>query len=147
MSIEQNVRPLAAAAHARQRMDNRDEEGIRIDFEAENIRTHIAEGDEVCGDLKCGAGARISGLVHGSVTCPNGSIVVDKTGRVMGALVATGKIFVDGVVGEEGASVTISTPGLVALMNNAIVNADIQYGKLATYGDMTHNGNSRKLAA
>ena len=57
-------------------------------------------------------------------------------------------MFIDGKVGVEsgdGNRSKVTSPGVVALMNNAVVNADIEYGKLATYGDMTHNGNSRKI--
>jgi cytoskeletal protein CcmA (bactofilin family) len=143
--MEPNVLPIAVASQSRSRMDARHDEDAVVDYAAENIRTHIAEGDEVVGELKCSAGVRISGLVNGGINCPNGTIVIDKTGRVMGPMTASGKILIDGTVGGDNSSVSISTPGLVALMNNAVVNADIQYGKLATYGDMTHNGSSRKL--
>ncbi len=120
---------------------------IKIDLDAEKVRSHIAEGDEFVGELKCRTGIRISGVVRGSVNCETGAVVLESTGHVTGSIKGQEKIFLDGKVGEEGGqdAVKVSTPGLIVLMNNSVVNADIEYGKMATYGDMTHNGNSRKI--
>lgn len=121
---------------------------FNIDLDAEKVRSHIAEGDEFNGDLKCRTGIRISGVVRGSVTCESGAVVVEQTGHVTGSIRGNEKVFIDGKVGEEGSqgdAVTITTPGLISLMDNAVVNANIEYGKLATYGDMNFNGSSRKI--
>ena len=126
-----------------------DAEGvIDIDFEAEKVKSFLAEGDEFIGELKCATGIRISGKVSGSVICKTGAIVLEKTGVVTGSIQGSDKIFIDGTVGSaEGAErVKIISTGLITLMNHCVANADIEYGKLATYGDMTHNGSCKKLA-
>jgi|ERR1035437_163406 cytoskeletal protein CcmA (bactofilin family) len=134
-------------AHLRQVDTDENSPQITIDMDAEKVRSHIAEGDEFVGDMNCKTGVRISGTVRGSVKCETGAVVLESTGHVTGSIVGQDKIFIDGKVGnEEGDPGTkITSPGLITLMTNAIVNADIEYGKMATYGDMTHNGNSRKI--
>lgn len=120
---------------------------IQIDLDKEKVRSHIAEGDEFIGDLKCATGVRISGKVQGSVTCATGAVVIEKSGFVSGSISGQEKVFIDGRVGAEDSQekVKITSPGMIVLMNDANVNADLEYGKLATYGDMTHNGSSRKI--
>lgn len=120
---------------------------FHIDLDAEKVRSHIADGDEFIGDLNCRTGIRISGVVRGSVSCESGAVVVEQTGHVTGSIRGNDKVFIDGKVGEEGGQgeVKIITPGLISLMDNAVVNANIEYGKMATYGDMIFNGSSRKI--
>lgn len=122
---------------------------LHIDLDKEKVRSFLAEGDEVTGDLRCSTGICVAGTVRGSVHCETGAIVIEKSGHVTGSLSGTEKILIDGRVncadGQQTGSVQITTPGLVALFNHAIVNADIEYGKLATYDDMTHNGRCRKM--
>lgn len=118
---------------------------LEIDREEMKIGTHIAAGDEFTGTLKCKTGILVSGVIRGDVACESGAIVIEKGGLVTGSLTGAEQILVDGRVGEsEDAQTKITTPGLVALFDSAVVNGTIEYGKLATYGDMTHNGTSRK---
>lgn len=120
---------------------------INIDLEHEKVRSHIAHGDEFVGNLNCSAGVRISGTIRGDVTCATGAVVVESGGLVTGSVNGKENIFINGRVGEDGgdAAVKVCTPGLITLMDEAVVHANIEYGRLATYGDMTHNGTCRKI--
>lgn len=123
--------------------------GVKLDLDAEKIRSFIADGDEIQGNLVCKTGICISGTINGDVTCESGAIVVLASGRVKGNLTGKEKVIIDGGVGDSNSldqnPTRITTPGMVVLQTNAVVNANIEYGKLATYGDMTHNGSSRKI--
>ena len=94
---------------------------------------------------------RVAGIVRGAIACAAGAVVIEKTAHVTGSITGREKIFIDGTINGQGAeggeAVKISSPGLIALFNHAVVNADIEYGKLATYDDMTHNGSSKKMTA
>jgi len=122
---------------------------LTVDLAQENVRSYVAEGDEFQGDLHCQGGVRIAGRVSGSVHCGSGTVVIEKTAQVDGSVTGGDKVLIDGLVGTPNTQLPIKVfcPGLVALFNHAVVHADIEYGKLATYDDMTHNGHSRKLQA
>ncbi|ABD72001.1 hypothetical protein Rfer_4315 (plasmid) [Rhodoferax ferrireducens T118] len=147
MNSSHNISDITAATPRYPMVGAEESPAIKIDLEAEKVHSHIAEGDEFIGELKCRTGIRICGVVRGSVNCETGAVVLESTGHVTGSIKGQEKIFLDGKVGEEGGqdAVKVSTPGLIVLMNSSVVNADIEYGKMATYGDMTHNGNSRKI--
>lgn len=122
---------------------------LKLDPDKEQVRSVIAEGEEVQGNLVFKSGVRIAGVVRGDVTCASGTIVIEKTGHVTGNVTGSDRILIDGKVNGEGASdkVQVKSPGLIALFNHANVNADIHYGKLSTYDDMTHNGTSQKITS
>ena len=124
---------------------------LSLDLEAEKVRSFVAEGDEFVGDLHCQFGVRVAGIVRGAIACAAGAVVIERTAQVSGSITGREKIFIDGTINgqgvEGGETVKISSPGLIALFNHAVVNADIEYGKLATYDDMTHNGSSKKMTA
>lgn len=111
-----------------------------------NVRSHLAEGDEFIGELRCKTGIRISGKVTGSVSCESGAVVVEKTAHVTGSITAKDQVFIDGRVGDEGNTpVEIQSPGLVALLNNSNIVGNVTYGKLSTYGEMSINGSVSKM--
>jgi cytoskeletal protein CcmA (bactofilin family) len=118
-----------------------------INIDPKEVRSLLAEGDEFIGDVKAACGIRVAGKITGNLESRSGVIVIEKTGVVTGSVRGSDRVYVDGRVGEEGQAVQIHSPGTVTLMGNCIVNADIEYGRLATLGDMTHNGSSRKIKA
>lgn len=119
---------------------------LTVNLVEHNVRSHIADGDEFVGELRCKTGIRISGKVSGSVSCESGAVVVEKTAHVTGSITAKDHVFIDGRVGDEGtAPVEIQSAGLVALLNNANIVGNVTYGKLATYGEMTINGSVSKM--
>jgi len=122
---------------------------LKLDPDKEQVRSVIAEGEEVHGNLIFKTGVRIAGVVRGDVTCASGTIVIEKSGHVTGNVTGSERILIDGKVNAEGSGgkVQVKSPGLIALFNNANVNADLHYGKLSTYDDMTHNGTSQKITS
>ncbi len=127
---------------------------VHLDLEGELVRSYIADGDVVEGNLVLRTGVRIAGVVRGNVRCESGAIVVEQSGVVHGSLSGEGRILVDGTVNPDGSmgegsasAVQIRSPGMIAFFNNARVNADVEYGRLLTLDAMEHNGFSKRLAA
>ena len=124
------------------------EQKMSVDLSELKLGTHIAMGDTITGELTCSAGVRVSGKVIGSITCNSGAIVIDQSGVVTGSVNAKEEIFIDGAVGSNdgtGGS-RVCSPGLVTLCPNAVVTADVEYGRLVTYGESTLNGTLRKIS-
>lgn len=117
-------------------------------LEGADFSTHIGAGDEFTGEFKVSKGIRVSGTINGSITSAGGLIYIEKGAHVTGSVTGTDAIIIDGKVGSDGGSdqVKVSTPGLLVLQNDANVTADIEWGKLSTYGDMSHNGHSKKIS-
>jgi hypothetical protein len=90
----------------------------------------------------------VKGVVRGSVICQGGTVLIENGGHVTGSIESKGSIFINGQVGTSGEiepRVRIATTGGVFLMDTAVVHADIEYGKLGTFGDMELNGVARKI--
>jgi len=125
---------------------------LKIDQEEERIRSYLADGEVVEGNLRLKNGIRIAGTVTGRVDCENGTVVVEKTGVVSGGISTPSRIIVDGIVGDPEKSECINqdapsirTPGLLAVLNNGKVFGCYQYGRIATYDDATLEGLGKKL--
>ncbi len=145
--------PRPEAAPAMQAADVGDVmQRLKIDHEEERIRSFLAEGEVVEGNLRLKNGIRIAGTVTGRVDCENGTVVVEKTGVVTGGISTPSRIIVDGVVGDpeksectDKDSPSIRTPGLLAVLNNGKVFGCYQYGRIATYDDATLEGMGKKI--
>lgn len=130
------------------------EQTFEIQDEAEGIRSYLAEGEVVEGNLRLKSGIRIAGTITGRVSCETGSVIVEKTGVVLGGIEGNDKIIVDGTVGSEDriectdqSEPSIRTPGLLAVMGTGKVYGCYQYGRIATYDDATLEGMGKKLRA
>lgn len=125
------------------------EQTFTIDDEAEGIRSYLAPGEVIEGNLRLKAGIRIAGEVTGRVHCESGTVVVEKTAVVGGGIEASDKIIVDGQVGQESnveaSDPVIRTPGLLAVMGTGKVYGGYHYGRIATYDDATLEGMGRKI--
>ncbi len=128
------------------------EQTFKINDEEERIRSYLAEGEVIEGNLRLKSGIRIAGTVTGRVQCESGSVIVEKTGAVIGGIEGNDKIIVDGVVGDESriectdqSQPSIRTPGLLAVMGTGRVYGCYQYGRIATYDDATLEGMGKKL--
>lgn len=127
---------------------------LTVDDEAEGIRSYIADGDVIEGNLLLKSGLRIAGRITGRVLSESGSVIVEKTGVVDGGIEANGRIIVDGQVGDperaectDQASPAIRTPGLFAVLGEGKVYGCYQYGRIATYDDATIEGMGKKIRA
>lgn len=127
-------------------------QSLKIDHEEERIRSFLADGEVVEGNLRLKNGIRIAGTVTGRVDCENGTVIVEKTGIVSGGISTPSRIIVDGTVGDPEKSEctnqdapSIRTPGLLAVLNNGKVFGCYQYGRIATYDDATLEGLGKKI--
>jgi hypothetical protein len=125
---------------------------LSVDDEAEGIRSYIADGDVIEGNLLLKSGLRIAGRITGRVLSESGSVIVEKTGVVDGGIEANGRIIVDGQVGDpeksectDQSAPAIRTPGLFAVLGEGKVYGCYQYGRIATYDDATVEGMGKKL--
>lgn len=126
---------------------------VEVNDAAEGIRTYIAEGDVIEGDLRLKtSGLRLAGHVKGRIYCEKGSVIVESTGVVDGGIEAEGRVIVDGQVGHQnnientGATrLIIRTPGLLAVLGNGKVYGNYHYGRIACYDDATIEGMGRKV--
>lgn len=128
------------------------EQTFEVDDEAESIRSYLAEGEVVEGNLRLKSGIRVAGTVTGRIHCETGAVIVEKTGIVEGGIEGNDKIIVDGTVGREDAiectdvsQAAIRTPSLLAVMGTGRVYGCYQYGRIATYDDATIEGMGKKL--
>ncbi len=128
------------------------EQTFEIDDDAEGIRSYLADGEVIDGSLRLKNGIRIAGTVTGRVHCEKGSVIVERTGTVSGGVEASGKIIVDGQVGDEkrvassdDSEPAVRTPGLLAVMGTGRVYGCYQYGRIATYDDATIEGMGKKI--
>jgi len=127
-------------------------QALKIDHEEERIRSFLADGEVVEGNLRLKNGIRIAGTVTGRVDCENGTVIVEKTGVVSGGISTPSRIIVDGTVGDpeksectDKDSPSVRTPGLLAVLNNGKVFGCYQYGRIATYDDATLEGLGKKI--
>lgn len=125
------------------------EQTFTIDDEKEGIRSYLAEGEVIEGNLRLKNGIRIAGEITGRVHCESGAVIVERTAVVGGGIEANDKIIVDGQVGQESAiessDPVIRTPGLLAVMGTGRVYGSYHYGRIATYDDATLEGMGRKI--
>ena len=108
---------------------------LKVDQAAENIMTYIAEGDVITGTLAVKGGARIAGMVTGSLICSDGSAVIEDTGVVNGSVSATKRVIIAGKVGhgEDDSTKDVSCPEDVIILGTGKVAGNVYYGNLATY--------------
>ena len=103
---------------------------------SENIRSLIASGMFVKGQIETKEGIKIDGTVEGSVKVTGeGSIVVDESGKVIGDLIAsraiilgcvTGNIFCDQVVVYSLARITGDIKyGAIKIADGALINGSL----------------------
>lgn len=125
---------------------------VEIDREAENIRSHLAEGEVVEGTLRLKSGISVAGTVTGEIHCETGTVVVEKTGVVNGGVRSSGNIIVDGQVGSpEKAEANdpehpaIHTKAALIVLSSGRVYGRHEYGRIATYDDATLEGMGKKI--
>lgn len=151
MARAMGVSPAAPARAAQSEAEPKEHTFV-IDDEAENIRSYLAEGETIEGNLRLKYGIRVAGVIDGRVQVANGTVIVEKTGVVTGGIEANNRIIVDGTVGSEEriectdqSQPTIRTPGLLAVMGTGRVLGCYQYGRIATYDDATLEGMGKKF--
>lgn len=127
---------------------------LEVDEDAEGIRSYLAPGEVIEGNIRLKSGIRIAGEITGRVLCETGTVLVESTGVVGGGITASSRIIVDGVVGNpehsectDRSEPAIHTPGLLAVLNNGKVYGCYSYGRIATYDDATVEGLGKKIKA
>ncbi len=113
---------------------------LEVDQTGENLKSFLAPGDVVKGDLEVAGGARIAGQITGSLVCQNGSAIVEETGVIGGEVKASMRIINAGQIGTSEAPSGASCPGQVIVLGEGCIEGDVTYGKLITYDNGSFNG-------
>ncbi len=122
---------------------------LKVDQVAENIKSFLAEGDVINGDLEVKGGARIDGHVRGSLICRDGSAIVSESGTVDGSIMATKRVIVAGRVGqgEKASGSCVECPGDVITLGNGVIESAVTYGNVCTYDNSQITGKITRYVA
>lgn len=109
-----------------------------------SIKTLIAQGTHVNGDLKFEDGLRVDGEVHGAIqaNCDSGSLLVISEGAV-----AEGGLKADHVIINGTVKGPVEARELLELQSNARIEGDVQYVALEMHQGATILGQLRPLAS
>jgi cytoskeletal protein CcmA (bactofilin family) len=113
---------------------------LQVDQKTENLKSFLAPGDVVKGDLEVAGGARIAGEVTGSLICQDGSAIVEETGVIGGEVKATMRIINAGRIGTSEAPSGASCPGQIIVLGEGCIEGDVTYGQLVTYDSGSFTG-------
>ena len=89
----------------------------------------VPAGALIRGYLRCGA-LLLAGDVVGNIHCTGGPVVIRSGASLKGRLVASGDVYVCGIVGESGGGAVITTRGKLTLAPGARVDGDVRSGRL-----------------
>ncbi len=105
-----------------------------------NKRNQIENGTRIVGDIETVGSIRIDGTIEGNVTSQS-KVVFGPTGKLTGTLTAV----TAEIAGEINGKATVSE--LLSLKPTAIMNADIEYGKISIEEGAALNGTTRMAGA
>jgi len=94
-----------------------------------SIKTLIAHGTCIRGDLEFEEGLRVDGEVHGAITADSGSMLVISEGAVVEGGLKADHVIINGTVRGP-----IEARGVLELQAKAKIGGDVQYAAL----EMTH---------
>lgn len=96
--------------------------------------TTISDGASIDGDLKVEGDIRVEGLVKGTITS-KGRVIIGSTGRVEGDVLCQ-QAEVSGKIDGK-----LKIADILFLKSNALINGDINTGKLVIESGVKFNGN------
>lgn len=105
-----------------------------------NKRNQIENGTRIVGDIETTGSIRIDGAIEGNVTSQS-KVVFGPTGKLTGTLVAV----TAEIAGEINGKATVSE--LLSLKSTAVMNADVEYGKIMIEEGAALNGTTRMAGA
>jgi cytoskeletal protein CcmA (bactofilin family) len=123
------ARPLAATSASAA--------GLRLDD-----ALVVPAGALMRGYIRCRALLLVGDIV-GNVHCTSGPVVIRSGASLKGRLVATGDVYVCGIVGDSGGGAVITTRGKLTLAPGARVDGDVRSGVLDLYDGAQLNGVSK----
>jgi cytoskeletal protein CcmA (bactofilin family) len=108
------------------------------------IKTLIAQGTRVQGDMNFAEGLRVDGEVHGAIhaTCGSGSLLVISEGAV-----AEGGLKADHVIINGTVRGPVEARELLELQPKAKIEGDVQYVALEMHQGATISGQLRPMGA
>ncbi len=105
-----------------------------------NKRNQIENGTKIVGDIETIGSIRIDGTIEGNVTSQS-KVVFGPTGKLTGTLTAV----TAEIAGEINGRATVSE--LLSLKSTAVMNADVEYGKIMIEEGAALNGTTRMAGA
>ena len=102
----------------------------------------VPAGALIRGYVRCRA-LLLVGDVVGNVHCTAGPVVIRSGASLKGRLVASGDVYVCGIVGDTGGGAVITTRGKLTLAPGARVDGDVRSGWLDLYDGATLHGTSK----
>ena len=108
------------------------------------IKTLIAHGTRIAGDMKFEDGMRVDGEVHGSIqaSADHGTLLVISEGAV-----AEGGLMADHVIINGTVKGPVEARELLELQPNARIEGDVQYAALEMHQGATILGQLRPMGA